>query len=199
MWIVLKRWRPHWDSAPTQSGPLRRHRRFQDQLRLRHNPTPDPQLLPRHGYQPKSTFTNITTINNLDQARARAWPELLINSYQQQRQHTPGHPNVRYSTPYRHRCQLNHYTIIRTQPSSQIPPTTQGCSKSNLDIFSINAHFFLHDHSPTYCTEIKASAHNDANNDRNVPISIKQHPMLTTPQQQISPTPPPHLPPPLAR
>jgi hypothetical protein len=42
------------------------------------------------------------------------------------------------------------------------------------------------DHSPTYCTEIKASAHNDANNDRNVPVSIKQHPMLTTPQQQIS-------------
>ena len=55
------------------------------------------------------------------------------------------------------------------------------------------------DHSPTYCTEIKASAHNDANNDRNVPVNIKQHPMLTTPQQQISPTPPPHLPPPLAR
>jgi hypothetical protein len=42
------------------------------------------------------------------------------------------------------------------------------------------------DHSPTYCTEIKASAHNDANNDRNVPVNIKQHPMLTTPQQQIS-------------
>lgn len=144
MWIVLKRWRPHWDSAPTQSGPLRRHRRFQDQLRLRHNPTPDPQLLPRHGYQPKSTFTNITTINNLDQARARAWPELLINSYQQQRQHTPGHPNVRYSTPYR--TDVNSITtlsfVLNQARKSHRPH--QGCSKSNLDIFSINAHFFLH-------------------------------------------------------
>lgn len=144
MWIVLKRWRPHWDSAPTQSGPLRRHRRFQDQLRLRHNPTPDPQLLPRHGYQPKSTFTNITTINNLDQARARAWPELLINSYQQQRQHTPGHPNVRYSTPYR--TDVNSITTLSfvLNQARKSHRLHQGCSKSNLDIFSINAHFFLH-------------------------------------------------------
>lgn len=145
MWIVLKRWRPHWDSAPTQSGPLRRHRRFQDRLRLRHNPTPDPQLLPRHGYQPKSTFTNLTiqstTSTKLAPGLGPNFSSILISNNDNTLLATPTcgtrHPTA---TDVNSITTLS-FVLNQARKSHRLH---QGCSKSNLDIFSINAHFFLH-------------------------------------------------------